>query len=49
MRLISTRTLQFHEFFESMAPPYAILSHTWEDEVSLRDMTDPSMRDALGN
>ncbi|KAF5344876.1 hypothetical protein D9758_011543 [Tetrapyrgos nigripes] len=31
MRLLHTRTLQFREF-QTDTPPYAILSHTWEDE-----------------
>jgi hypothetical protein len=43
MRLINTDTLEFAEFLGPKTPPYAILSHTWEDgEVSLREMTDPS-------
>ena len=43
MRLINTDTLEFAEFMGPKTPPYAILSHTWEDgEVSLREMTDPS-------
>jgi hypothetical protein len=43
MRLINTNTLEFAEFLGPTTPPYAILSHTWEDgEVSLREMTDPS-------
>ncbi|KAH8896515.1 HET-domain-containing protein [Thozetella sp. PMI_491] len=38
MRLINTSTLQLKEFF-GKSPPYAILSHTWEDdEVSFQDM-----------
>lgn len=43
MRLINTETLELQEFFESQAPPYAILSHTWEkDEVSFQDMLSKS-------
>ncbi|KAK3314578.1 heterokaryon incompatibility protein-domain-containing protein [Apodospora peruviana] len=39
MRLIHTTTLQLHEFVGSAIPPYAILSHTWQDdEVSFQDM-----------
>ena len=38
MRLINTRTLELVEFVGNMLP-YAILSHTWEDEeVSFQDM-----------
>lgn len=41
MRLINTYTLSFTEFLGDDIPPYAILSHTWEDEeVSLQEMTD---------
>ncbi|KAF9691412.1 hypothetical protein EKO04_010874 [Ascochyta lentis] len=32
MRLINTDTRQFEEFIGSNIPPYAILSHTWEEE-----------------
>jgi hypothetical protein len=33
MRLINATTLRVHEFLnEFMVPPYAILSHTWEEE-----------------
>ncbi|KAI1747519.1 heterokaryon incompatibility protein-domain-containing protein [Xylaria castorea] len=32
MRLIQCHTLQLQEFFGSQAPPYAILSHTWQGE-----------------
>jgi hypothetical protein len=38
MWLINTETLQLEEFFEADAPPYAILSHTWEkDEVTFQE------------
>lgn len=41
MRLLNSTTLQLHEFFGATIPPYAILSHTWEDdEVSFQDMHD---------
>lgn len=41
MRLINARTFALEEFLEDKVPPYAILSHTWEDEeVSFRDMQD---------
>ncbi|KAJ1323163.1 HET domain-containing protein [Microdochium nivale] len=37
MRLINVVTRRIEEFFEHLAPPYAILSHTWGDsEVSLQ-------------
>lgn len=37
MRLIHTKTLELKEF--TRPPPYAVLSHTWEDEeVTLDDM-----------
>ncbi|KAK0615115.1 heterokaryon incompatibility protein-domain-containing protein [Bombardia bombarda] len=39
MRLINTLTLEFQVFFESTAPPYGILSHTWDhEEVSFEEM-----------
>jgi hypothetical protein len=41
MRLINARTYALEEFFENDIPPYAILSHVWEDEeVTFRDMQD---------
>ena len=41
MRLIHVETLTLKEFSESSVPPYAILSHTWEDgEVSFQVMQD---------
>ncbi|KAK3374745.1 heterokaryon incompatibility protein-domain-containing protein [Podospora didyma] len=41
MKLVDARTLQLVDFFESDAPKYAILSHTWEkDEVLFSDMAD---------
>jgi hypothetical protein len=43
MWLINTRTLQLEEFYPSQAPPYAILSHTWDaGEVLFRDISSPS-------
>lgn len=39
MRLISTKNSQVVSISEDEIPPYAILSHTWdEDEVTLQDM-----------
>jgi hypothetical protein len=42
MRLIHATTLEIHEFLnESQIPPFAILSHTWEeDECTLQQMED---------
>ncbi len=38
MRLINTRTLELHEFFDHCVPSYAIVSHTWGDEeITLQD------------
>ncbi|KAI9855986.1 MAG: hypothetical protein M1813_009311 [Trichoglossum hirsutum] len=43
MRLINTSTLEFHEFYPSETPRYAILSHVWGDgEVTFRDMSLPN-------
>ena len=42
MRLINTTTMQL-EYFMADPPPYAILSHTWEDnEVTFQDFIDPN-------
>jgi hypothetical protein len=42
MRLLNATSLKLEEFFESTAPKYAILSHTWtDDEVSYQDIQDP--------
>ncbi|KAF1971694.1 hypothetical protein BU23DRAFT_646239 [Bimuria novae-zelandiae CBS 107.79] len=39
MRLMHTETLALHELYEASLPPYAILSHTWQDEeVGFQDM-----------
>lgn len=39
MRLLSTTTLSFGEFFNAEVPPYCILSHRWgEDEVTYHDV-----------
>lgn len=35
MRLINTHTLDFEEFEGQNIPPYAILSHRWEEEEVL--------------
>jgi hypothetical protein len=42
MRLINTTTLQLEDFMAN-PPPYAILSHTWEDgEITFQDFTSPN-------
>ncbi|KFY77505.1 hypothetical protein V499_03135 [Pseudogymnoascus sp. VKM F-103] len=39
MRLINTTTLGMEIFFDGHEPPYAVLSHRWQDgEVSLQEM-----------
>jgi hypothetical protein len=39
MRLINTSTLDYEEFEPAVAPPYAILSHTWSSaELSFQDV-----------
>ena len=39
MRLLNTKTFVLQEFFDSQAPRYAILSHTWrDDEVLFKDL-----------
>jgi len=49
MRLINTNTGAFEEFIGTNIPPYAILSHTWEEEeVSFRDMSDRSCKTKKG-
>ncbi|KAK4113264.1 hypothetical protein N656DRAFT_789283 [Canariomyces notabilis] len=50
MRLINTTTFQLEEFFDSMSPKYAILSHTWEkEEVLFSDMADiPRAQSKIG-
>lgn len=41
MWLVNTETLELESFFANI-PPYAILSHTWEDgEVTFTDMASP--------
>lgn len=42
MRLINATTMQL-EYFMADPPPYAIVSHTWEDnEVTFQDFIDPN-------
>ncbi|KAK4207909.1 heterokaryon incompatibility protein-domain-containing protein [Rhypophila decipiens] len=41
MRLLNARTLKLESFFGTQPPPYAILSHTWEqEEVLFADIQD---------
>ncbi|KAK0609684.1 heterokaryon incompatibility protein-domain-containing protein [Bombardia bombarda] len=49
MRLINTKTLTLHEFMGSGdIPPYAILSHTWEDdEVTFQEFSEQPRPDAV--
>lgn len=43
MRLLNVRTLKLESFFGKQPPPYAILSHTWEQEELLyADIQDPA-------
>ncbi|KAK4196344.1 heterokaryon incompatibility protein-domain-containing protein [Triangularia verruculosa] len=46
MRLLKARSLEFEEFLdESAIPPYAILSHRWEDEeVTYKEILKPTRR-----
>ncbi|KAI3559046.1 hypothetical protein CABS01_13675 [Colletotrichum abscissum] len=46
MHLINTATLELEEFFDRAGtPPYAILSHTWEDgEVSFQEWSQRETR-----
>ncbi|KAM6476953.1 heterokaryon incompatibility protein-domain-containing protein [Trichoderma sp. SZMC 28011] len=40
MRLLCAKTQKLVEFFGDAIPPYAILSHTWEDEeITFQDIT----------
>ncbi|KAL9621496.1 MAG: hypothetical protein Q9160_004026 [Pyrenula sp. 1 TL-2023] len=51
MRLINTKTLELHEFFDNDIPKYAILSHTWNrDEMTYQDMQklDPQTQGTAG-
>lgn len=41
MRLLNSSTFKFREFFGGRIPPYAALSHRWEDEeITFDDMSD---------
>ncbi|KIW94632.1 uncharacterized protein Z519_04608 [Cladophialophora bantiana CBS 173.52] len=42
MRLINVQTLQIEDFSLKLVPPYAILSHTWEnDEITFQTWCSP--------
>lgn len=49
MRLLDVETLRLHSFEdERKAPPYAILSHTWEDqEVTFEDVMSRNFPDNI--
>ena len=49
MRLLDTATVTLHEFHGDSIPPYAILSHTWEeDEVSYQLLPKPEAKALAG-
>ncbi|KAJ2981188.1 hypothetical protein NUW58_g6747 [Xylaria curta] len=49
MRLLNAQTLKFEEYSDTKAPPYAILSHTWQaEEVSLQDFYRPDAATTAG-
>ncbi|KAF4813320.1 Vegetative incompatibility protein HET-E-1 [Colletotrichum tropicale] len=48
MKLIHVDNLNIRDFFDT-TPPYAILSHTWEqDEVTFRDVSQKEVNDKAG-
>lgn len=51
MRLLHAASLKFKDFPDAATiPPYAILSHTWDDkqEVTLQDMSSPYLTEKKG-
>jgi hypothetical protein len=38
MRLINVHTLEFRHFSDDCIPPYAIASHRWGEEISMKDV-----------
>ncbi|KAH8687296.1 heterokaryon incompatibility protein-domain-containing protein [Tricladium varicosporioides] len=49
MRLLHTSALTLKEFFGDGIPPYAVLSHRWEEEeVTLQDLTNGGAKELLG-
>jgi hypothetical protein len=50
MRLLHVDTRQLEEFFNDDIPPYAILSHTWdEEEVTFQDLDVESHKNKRGH
>jgi hypothetical protein len=48
MRLLDTSKFKLYEFNSEESPPYAIVSHRWETEVSYRELQDGSGRRLRG-
>ncbi|KAK9784096.1 hypothetical protein SCAR479_00655 [Seiridium cardinale] len=49
MRLLNVYTRSFEEYFDNNVPPYAILSHTWEnEEVSFQEFHRPETTNKSG-
>lgn len=49
MRLLDTKTIELHEFFEYDIPGYAILSHRWErGEITFETVTETRNIQAAG-
>ena len=49
MRLLNVRSYQVKEIPAKSAPPYAILSHTWDkEEVTLQDLESSRAKTLLG-
>jgi hypothetical protein len=49
MRLLNTTKRKLEEFAGSEIPPYAILSHTWEEnEISFQDIKGADVVEKVG-
>ena len=48
MRLLNAETLAFENFLDSNLPPFAILSHTWVEEVTFQTVHDPEVANTPG-
>ena len=49
MWLLHTKTLQLEQFFETEAPSYVILSHTWQkEEVTFQEMQSKQALNKIG-
>ena len=49
MRLLNTSSHQFKEYFEKDIPPYAIISHRWQDdEISFKELKKGQFEDGAG-